>query len=294
MSDEPTTPPEGDDGALLAGERLAEARRTRKISIQDIANELHLDEHKVAALERNDFGILGAPVFVKGYLRKYATTVGVPVDTVLADFDRLGLVASAQLVIPHRPKPPRDIALGPWLGGVATVAVVAGAAWWWSSTGAAWFAGRSAPATPVPFGDEAAGTSTGNDVSEPPAPVSRTAPAATGTASADTGSSAAAVDETEAATPSPVAPPPLDGRSTVELRLAFSGDCWTEVTDAKGARLYFGLGSAGRDVTVEGEPPLQVLLGNSANASLQVDGSNYPVPSTARRGDTARLTITKL
>jgi cytoskeleton protein RodZ len=90
------------------------------------------------------------------------------------------------------------------------------------------------------------------------------------------------------------APPPLADSRLVELRLAFSGDCWTEVTDATGKRLYFGLGSAGRDVTVEGEPPLQVLLGNSVNATLLVNGASYPIPSSARRGDTARLTITKL
>src|SRR5690606_10026700 len=79
-----------------------------------------------------------------------------------------------------------------------------------------------------------------------------------------------------------------------ELRVSFSGDCWTEVTDAGGDRLWFGLGSAGRNITVSGEAPLQVLLGNSANASLEVNGSQYAIPRSARRGATARLPITKL
>ena len=44
----------------LAGERLAEARRAQQISVLEIAKELHLDEPKVRALERNEFDVLGA------------------------------------------------------------------------------------------------------------------------------------------------------------------------------------------------------------------------------------------
>ena len=37
------------------------------------------------ALERNEFDVLGAPVFAKGYLRKYAQLVHVNSDDVLAE-----------------------------------------------------------------------------------------------------------------------------------------------------------------------------------------------------------------
>ena len=49
----------------LGGEGLAEARRAQQISVLEIAKELHLDEPKVRALERNEFDVLGAPVFAK-------------------------------------------------------------------------------------------------------------------------------------------------------------------------------------------------------------------------------------
>jgi cytoskeleton protein RodZ len=81
-----------------------------------------------------------------------------------------------------------------------------------------------------------------------------------------------------------------DGR--LGLRLVFSGDCWTEVTDANGRRVYFGLGTNGDEVTVAGEPPLNVLLGDSENVALFVDGAAHPIPASARRGETARLTLT--
>ena len=68
---------ESEESAPVAGERLAIARRELQISVLEIAKELHLDEAKVRALERNEFDVLGAPVFAKGHLRKYAELVHV-------------------------------------------------------------------------------------------------------------------------------------------------------------------------------------------------------------------------
>ena len=79
----------------VAGERLLEARHAQQISIDEIAKELHLDEYKVRALERNEFDVLGAPVFAKGYLKKYAQLVGVRADDVIADYYQLNRSASA-------------------------------------------------------------------------------------------------------------------------------------------------------------------------------------------------------
>ena len=80
---------ENEEHGPRGGERLAEARRAQQISVLEVAKELHLDEHKVRALERNDFDVLGAPVFAKGHLRKYAQLVGVDEDDVFADYYRL-------------------------------------------------------------------------------------------------------------------------------------------------------------------------------------------------------------
>jgi len=79
--------------------------------------------------------------------------------------------------------------------------------------------------------------------------------------------------------------------SSVELVLSFTGDCWTEVTDATGRRLYFDLGTEGRSATLNGVEPLDVLLGNSPNVSMRVNGFDYSIPAANRRGNIARLTI---
>lgn len=294
MSEEGTTPPDGGDTARLAGERLADARRDQEISIHEIAKELHLDEYKVSALEQNNFEVLGAAVFAKGYLRKYATLVGIPAEDILADYDRMNSSVSTPLVIPHRAPPPREISPGPWLGGITMVAVAGIAAWWWLSRGPEWLDDQTQPAAVAPFAEDQEPGSLSETRPEPGQPQAAS-PAPTEDAGTETpGSVAGEPPREDLAQARTAEEPAATNAGEVQLRVTFSGDCWTEVTDAGGDRLFFGLGAAGRSVTVSGAAPLQVLLGNSANASLEVNGSSYPIPRTARRGDTARLTITDL
>ena len=103
------------------GERLAEARRDKQISVLEIAKELHIDEMKVRALEANDFEKLGAPVFAKGHLRKYSQLVGVDADDVLADYYRLTRAETLQPVVSTRRLPRSEISPGPWMAVVASV-----------------------------------------------------------------------------------------------------------------------------------------------------------------------------
>ena len=99
MTDSSQRSTEAEPAGPLGGERLAAARRAHEISATDIARELHLDERKVRALEQNDFALLGAPVFAKGHLRKYAELVGVPVDDVIADYYKMNRSTGAPPVV---------------------------------------------------------------------------------------------------------------------------------------------------------------------------------------------------
>lgn len=293
MTEESNKPSDDASAGPVAGERLAKARRAREISIHDIAKELHLDEPKVRALEQNDFDTLGAPVFAKGYLRKYAELVGVSADDVLADYYRFDRSTGVLPLIGLRRKPPRDISLGPWLVGLLVIVIVAGGVWLWSSGGLDLFVSEREPATLAPFASDEAPEQEARDVPQLPEPAVETAePSTPDTAPSDTGPAAAGQAETGTAPAQPgtaEAVPAAAGQ--VELTLTFSGDCWTEVSDAAGERLYFGLGSAGKTVSVTGTAPLHVLLGDSDNAAVAVDGADYPIPPSARRGETARLTI---
>lgn len=298
MSEDKTQTNDAARAGPMAGERLAEARRLRQISLPDIARELHLDEPKVQALEENRFDILGAPVFAKGHLRKYAEMVGVSADAVMADYRALTNADVAPPVVGEVRQRPRDINLAPWLIAIPLVLIISGAVYWWLGRAPQAEAppAGAAPATtgqllpriaePEPAADE---TQAGSNVAEAQAvPANEVAglPAAT---PPGTGAALAEIlPVTDNAAPQG-RPAAVAGQ--VDLRLVYSGDCWTEVTDAGGRRLFFDLGKNGRTVNVSGRAPLRVLLGDSNNVRLTVNGKAFAIENAEFRGDTARLTI---
>ena len=62
--------------ADTAGARLASARQRQGMSLDQVADHLKLDRHTVVALEEGDHRVIGASVFVRGFLRRYAALVG--------------------------------------------------------------------------------------------------------------------------------------------------------------------------------------------------------------------------
>lgn len=299
MNEQPDIAADEERKESRAGKRLAEARQARDITIVDIAQELHLDEPKVRALEQNRFDALGAPVFVKGYIRKYAELVGVPVDEVLAEYRRFEERDEPPPIVGLRRPPGPEVSVGPWLRGILVIAIVAGAAWLWLSGTLDPLFSSPEPATPAPFapaaqpsGDAVVQPEPETEIETEPAaaePVLETEAQPVLAEPLDAAEVLAGETGTAASEAPPAGPP---GEGEVRLSLAFTGDCWTEVSDAAGTRLYFGLGKAGDTASVVGAAPLHVLLGDSKNATVRVDGEAFPIPPGARRGDTARLTIT--
>jgi cytoskeleton protein RodZ len=262
--------PDSEPPGPLGGERLADARRLQKISVLEIAKELHLDEPKVRALERNEFDTLGAPVFAKGHLRKYAQIVKVDEGDVMADYYQLNRAGGMPPLVSARPRPRREMSPGPWIAVIVVVIVAATAYWWFTSPG---------PAIEEPQRDMLPQETT-------PAPEQE--PVVSDTDDSDVLESA--LDEPEAAVEEPVQAPVLDD-GQMRVLVTYTGDCWTEITDAKGRRLFFGMGTDGRTVELSGEAPFNVLFGNAGNASIRVNGSERAISAEERRGRIARLTI---
>ena len=262
---EPTSP--------LGGERLAGARREQQISVLEVAKALHLDELKVRALERNDFEMLGAPVFAKGHLRKYAQLVGVDPDDVFADYYQLTRSEPLPPVIVGRQRVREELSPGPWIA-VIIVIIVAAASYWWFAVES-----ESNSQTPEPEPVEQ-----GNLDAEP---VEETELIATVAPDNEPVSDEAdAVVEDSAPTSVDTLP---DGE--IRLSLSFSGDCWAEISDATGRQLFFDMGRSGRNIELTGKPPFAVLFGNVENVSVRVAGNDYPVAAANSGSRTARLTI---
>lgn len=274
----------------LAGERLAIARREKQITVAEVAKELHLDDPKVRALEQNQFEALGAPVFAKGHLRKYAKLVGVSVEDVLGDYYSLNRATGLPQVVGKVRKPAREFTPGPWIAAAVVVLLVAIAYWW--------FVVRLVPDGESTISEAVPESAVSSEDSPPldegtagfvgdPAESALEDDAASVPGNED--DAATTVESERTVSTPPIRPPVAAGE--VRVALTFSGDCWTEITDAGGRRLFFDLGRRGRNVSVSGRAPLSVLFGNANNVNIAVNGSDYAISPSERRGQTARLTI---
>ena len=274
----------------VCGLRLRRAREALSYPLSDIAKELHLDEPKVEALERNSFDALGAPVFAKGHLKKYAQLVKVDLDQVLLEYHQLTRADGLPPVVSNRKRPSVPKSPVPWILGFILLALIAAGYFGWQFWQNRAAEGPEPLPSAVPNSNAQAPESlTTNDtdtVDEPETTINE--------------SIAAALPEPEpsraattlAATSVPALP--VEASSdvpTIALNLAFTGDCWTEVTDGDGDRLYFDLGRSGDVVSVNGTAPVSVLLGNAANVSVEVNGRDYTIAANQRNGDTARFTL---
>ena len=280
---EPTKPaePTGPRG----GERLGEARRELQISVLEIAKELHLDEAKVRALERNEFDVLGAPVFAKGHLRKYSQLVNVREEDVFADYYAMTRAVELPPVVSKRPKPRRELTPGPWIAVIVVIVVVATAYWWFSRDVAL----DPEPVEEAPINSSAEAPPASGEIEE--------AVAAGGDEVAEEQPEPAVVPAAEPETSLPVieeTASPEIAAGQVRVLLTYAGDCWTEITDASGRRLFFDLGRDGRSVELSGAEPLSVLFGSPGNVSVQVNGDDFALPADAQPDRPLRLTISGL
>lgn len=249
---------------LTPGELLKRERERRSISLLQAAEDLHLDTRVVQALEANRFELLGPPVYSRGHLRKYAALVGLSPEYIIQRYEALTDVPQVPTPVPASSYATVSVGLerrsnkGPMWMAIALFASAIG--WWifseWKTT--------SPPDEPV--------------LMEPPAEVPAGEPGAAVTPEVTTPPVAVA-----AAAPTPAA-------SDVRLRLEYNGASWTEIYDAGGKRLMFGLGDTGRARTVSGAPPLRVTLGNASAVTVQVNDRSVVVPRQSGR-DSARFLI---
>lgn len=85
------------------GSALRQTRLTRQLKLKDVAAQMHLPVDVLNALEEDDFDRLGAPIYVRSYLSRYAKLLGLPEDAVMARYRELKL-HEPPLRVSHSPK----------------------------------------------------------------------------------------------------------------------------------------------------------------------------------------------
>lgn len=137
MSD-PSLPTETDaqplpaENAFAIGTRLRGARDKMGLSVIQVAERVHLDPIVIESLESERFDLLGAPVYVRGHLRRYAEFLGESPGVLLDRYAHLQASANApDLRQAPRALPQSDPRRFLWPAVIiAGVCVLAGILWW--------------------------------------------------------------------------------------------------------------------------------------------------------------------
>ncbi|CAJ1867632.1 Cytoskeleton protein RodZ [Aeromonas hydrophila] len=298
-----------DSQAVGPGQLLRNAREQLGWTREQVASRIHLRLTLIAAIESDTYDKHTSHTFIRGYLRTYAKLVGIPEETILAAYDKLGLTPPDNIDMQSFSRRSRQQAndsrlkVVTWL--VILVLIALSVAWWWQST-----ARRSA-------GDEAlAATEMGATSNTPSAtvppvvdvadPVVSPATSAAAATSVDPVASAAAttlpvdassaVATTAVATSAATATQPAADAATSEpakvpqLKMSFTADCWLDVKDAKGKTLFSGLKKANDELVLEGPEPLKFIIGAPMAVNIEYQGKSIDM-SRYNNGRTARLSL---
>jgi len=278
------------------GEAFRTAREARGLTLSDAAESIHIRSVYLAAIEAEDWPAIGAPVYVRGFIRTYARYLGLDPEEAVSRFaERVPSESPAQVAAamasiaatqPDRSGP----SLGAIVGILVAIVLVAfvGYEYYMYRTGQPLASVVAPIASPV-------------SVASPPAvepsptspAVALATPAAAGDpspAAADDPSGSPAPDSSAAAEPSPApdaaASPGSVAKNQLQVRLVQRS--WVRVV-IDGTTAMEGIFPAGTVRTFTGKTAL-VRAGNAAGVAVVVAGRSQG--AMGGTGDVVERTFT--
>ena len=317
--------------ARTTGSRLRNAREQLGLSQQAVAERLCLKVSTVRDIEEDKAPAELASTFLRGYIRSYARLVHIPEEELLPMMEkqapvRAAKVAPMQSFSLGKRRKKRDGWLMSFTWLVLFVVVGLTVAWWWqnhkaqqeeittmadqssvelnnsSNTGSQDVpmdtGATSAPAAPEATAPTSAPADTA--ATQTPAQTTTPAPATDAQNNAVVAPSQANVDPAATAqTTAPVATglptdPAQSATPAVDpnaLVMNFTADCWLEVTDATGKKLFSGLQRKDGNLNLVGQAPYKLKIGAPAAVQIQYQGKPVDLSRFIRTNQVARLTV---
>lgn len=274
-----------------AGAKLAREREAQGMSIVDVARALRLSVKQVESLEADQLDRLPGRTFVRGFVRNYARLLNLDPDQLVTEY----LPLKTEVEVQHIQAPSQQIRFSehhdrPWLkwlaGGFVSVALASWGVLEWLGPEAA----RPVVTPKVPM--SAAPAPSGQPSAPQPSPLPESMRPTDTAPDAQAGEPVvlSAFSAGDVAAPAPASAPAAVNAALARLTLSFSGTAWVEARDKNGKKIHSQNNPPGALQTLEGEPPLSLIIGSAPNVKLTYKGQ--PVDLSAyTRADVARLTL---
>lgn len=262
-------PVPGHSGEKPVGAYLRQTREARGLHLDDAARITRIGKNYLVALEEERFDKLPNAAYVKGFLRIYASFLGLSGDAVVAMYERDTSPQPVRTVIekkPARQELPPKRGKGRWLIPSILLSLVLVAAYFFDDKGAK----QLPPQAPVP-----------SPVASVPVPVQTVRTSAT---------VAATLPATlpEPSLPEVTIPPSEQSGNGIVLRLKINQDSWLNITIDGAVSQQYDL-KAGDLIEWKGERVFTLDLGNAGGIEGEFNGK--PLKPFGAQGEAAHVEL---
>ncbi|MBE9559436.1 MAG: helix-turn-helix domain-containing protein [Proteobacteria bacterium] len=299
------------------GSLLAEARKAKNYTIEEISGYLKIPAVTISALENNNKEALPAPTFTQGYIRVYAKFLEMSEDKVLDIYNRAVPHDDVSDLKPRSNLPGEASSQSPLIKTITVLLIIAGITaiaygsfqYYQKKAGALEselgtrqqsFTGNSLDSPGEnrisikqnarltdddeliveksdPYGYVSDGAETGQDGNEQ-------------ADSAETAVSAETAESIEVTPEEAESDAVIDnGGDTIEI-ISETG-AWVEVRDANKSRLLYNMLPAGASRVLEGQAPFSISMGNAKTTRVLINGLEVDVTDYIRPNNTANFKI---
>lgn len=269
---------------VVLGRQLRAAREARQLDLEECGHALRLPVRVLRKLESGDYSGISERVYLRNYLHSYGACVGVAEATLTEAITRLAPAEKAPELISTGGVPRSHYLWQRYTTAatyvVLTAVIVVPLVWLGFNGGLDRGAHlESLNAAPVASQDVAA-----SDTVEAHASSGTAATAAQGTASSRRSaeqplmaslapfSALDRIDDELSQAPAPVPPPAVSVPGSHVLSITLTKPSWVEVTTADGEHLQYSLLPAGAHKVYHSTQALQVSIGDTTGAEVQLDG----------------------
>jgi len=314
-----------DISTMKPGARLRQAREQKNISVQQVADKLYLDAGIISSLESDDYDSLPSPIFIRGYLRSYAKFLDLPAESIVEAYELIGQQQPPPLTFQLKQNNQANSS-DSWVKAITFMIIIVLMvlmAMWHLSPHSPLLPSSVAPVE-TPNNETLALTEEQQStipapLQETPTPLAATeAPVAEFMPPAEENTRpqelplAASIAPTEepsnetteeAVLPAEITPSEAittespeeaviaaESPSDKNLKLTLEKDTWMRIKDNTGKQLYNGIGKAGANIELTGQPPFKLRLGHMMGITAEYQGKRTDLKDHPQR-DGKNVTI---